>query len=148
MKEVTGDIWSYPARIRCITTNGDINKAGLAVMGRGVALQATQRWPHIRKTLATYLLADGNKVHNLGAFSVGSGDILIYSFPVKHHWHEKADVSLIVQSAQELVEIVGSYSDPIVLPKPGCGNGQLDWIMVKPWIEDILDDRFHVIDYA
>lgn len=38
MREEPGDIWDH--RCIAITTNGDTNRLGQAVMGRGVALQA------------------------------------------------------------------------------------------------------------
>lgn len=148
MKEVFGNLWTYPAAIRVITTNGDVNKAGLAVMGRGVALQAAQRWPDIRLTLALFLKEDGNHVHNLGSFGMRTKWFNVWSFPVKHHWYERADGLLIARSAQEAVAMADAmgWDAPIVLPRPGCGNGQLQWKQVRPWIEGILDDRFHVID--
>ena len=45
MKEVTGNIWDYPADIVCITTNGSTTRNGSAVMGKGIALQAKERYP-------------------------------------------------------------------------------------------------------
>lgn len=148
MQEVEGDMWMYPARIRCVTTNGDVNRYGQAVMGRGVALQASKRWPHLRKTFADLLKIEGNHVMSLGSFEFGGGFIDLWSFPVKHHWYEVADLKLIERSAREAMNyaIRVNYTDPIVLPRPGCGNGQLSWADVKPVIENILDDRFHVID--
>jgi len=35
----------------------------------------------------------------------------------------------------------------VVLPRPGCGNGQLDWSDVHPVIAPILPDSVHVITY-
>lgn len=147
MIEVIGDLWTYPCPTKVITTNGDVNKAGLAVMGRGVALQAAEKWPHIRKYLAQRL-TEGNVVHSLGSFDVWGGSIHLISFPVKHHWHEKADLGLIQQSAVQLVkwmDIAPSLNREVVMPRPGCGNGGLSWAEVKPVI-DWLDDRFLIID--
>jgi hypothetical protein len=33
----------------------------------------------------------------------------------------------------------------ILLPRPGCGNGQLDWAQVGPAIAPLLDDRVTIV---
>ena len=56
----------------------------------------------------------------------------IYTFPVKHHWREPADISLIVRSAMQLSELVDHYGDKtVVIPRPGCGNGKLSGKMLS-----------------
>lgn len=143
MLERTGvDLWTYPCDLRVITTNGDVNREGLAVMGRGVALQATQRYPTLRKEFGDALRARGNIVLPL------RWDLA--SFPVKHHWHEVADPDLIYQSAYQLKELVNALGVKVcAVPRPGCGNGQLDY---DRDVRDVLlgwwgtDDRFHILD--
>lgn len=147
MLEVYGNIWDYPATVRVITTNGDVNRKGLAVMGRGVALQAAERLPHVREDLGSMLFVNGNVVQSLGPYAGCAFDV--WTFPVKHHWGDRADLKLIERSAREIMNFaIRTHQDgPIVLPRPGCGNGQLEWADVKPIIEPILDDRFHVITF-
>jgi len=62
MKIVYGDIWKYPADVICITTNGDINSRGRAIMGAGIALQAQQKHPWIARRLAYHLMYNGSHV--------------------------------------------------------------------------------------
>lgn len=156
MIEVVGDLWTYPADIRCITTNGMVNSRGEAVMGRGCALQAKQRWPHIAKSFGTRLLAEGNKVLQLAyvtsALNNGGAPFWLLSFPTKHHWRDEADLDLIARSAGELTDYVAGWeglcerSPVVVIPRPGVGNGKRDWeTEVKPILSDLLDDRFHII---
>jgi hypothetical protein len=160
MKEVKGNLWNYPADARVITTNGTIKKNGECVMGRGCALEATKccsSW-NLKAHLGKLISEKGNHVHFL--YDEGQQDMVsVYSFPVKHNWYEKADLALIERSAKELLAIadesypkdqgylVSDTTSVIVLPRPGCGNGGLKWEDVKPVLEPILDDRFHVITF-
>lgn len=146
MIEVTGDIWDYPADIICITTNGSIRGDGKAVMGRGVAKQAKDRLPIIATVL-------GHSLKDLGRPSVCKIYTYIkqeiWAFPVKYYWRLKADEDLIRSSAIQLRSSALLYSDKtFVLPRPGCGNGQLDWKDVKKIISPLLPDNVHVIDLS
>lgn len=153
MREVTGNLWMYPADVRVITTNGTVKKNGECVMGRGCALEAKSKFEfNLADRLGDYITRNGNHV-----YYIGNPRLWLYSFPVKHNWYEKADIALIGRSAEELVAIidelartsVGKSKQPntIILPRPGCGNGKLQWEDVKQVLEPILDDRFHVITF-
>jgi hypothetical protein len=143
MKEVVGDLWTYPADVRVITTNGFVKKNGEAVMGRGCALEATKKFPGIAALLGSRIKTRGNIVQILH-----DGPPALVSFPVKHQWMEKADPDLIGVGAM----VLRAFADlqgwkTVVVPRPGCGNGGLKWEDVKPLLEPILDDRFHVITF-
>lgn len=146
MKEVKGNLWTYPADIRVITTNGTVKKDGTCVMGRGCAAEAKALHPSIPRVLGEGLSTIGNHVQHLYGGELGK---IILSFPVKHQWFQTADLDLIRQSATELVVWANATNvKTIVLPRPGCGNGHLRWEDVKPILEEILDDRFHVITFG
>ena len=140
MQIVKGNVWTYPAHVVCIPTNGFIKRDGKGVMGAGTAKQARDRYRYIRlETILGRELRDkGNHVTYLMPW--------LLTFPVKHRWSEPADLDLIRQSAQELTDLQDS-SLTYVLPRPGCGNGQLKWEDVRPIIESILPDNIHVIDF-
>jgi len=144
MIEVYGDLWRYPASAVVVTTNGAVRKDGAAVMGRGCAKQATERYQGIEHVLGRHINLFGNHV----ALLLGETDEgpALLSFPVKEHWQDRASLELIVRSAKELVEVTRTLQfDTVVMPRPGCGNGRCEWGIVKPLIEGMLDDRFHVI---
>lgn len=143
MIEVTGDLWTYAADVRIITTNGTIKNDGTCVMGRGCALEAKHLYPGIDKILGDAIRKYGNVVNVVWV------NPWIFSFPVKHHWHDQADLDLIRRSAEEAVVKIGvvSVGNVIVMPRPGCGSGNRRWEEVKPIVAPILDDRFHVITY-
>lgn len=162
MIEVTGDLWAYPADVRVITTNGFVKNNGECVMGRGCALEAKTRWPDFPLYLGKQIRMCGNVVLACGIWPGEAARI--YTFPVKHVWNEKADINLIVSSARDLVQQidqlnrVGQNLNTIVMPRPGCGNGGLQWCRcingegescsgVKHVIAPILDNRFHVITH-
>jgi hypothetical protein len=145
MIEKVGSLWSYHVSTdaRVITTNGDVNSKGQAVMGRGVASQAAGIFPRVRYILGRKILEEGNIVHMM-EFSDRSFKLV--SFPVKEHYYEQARLELIERSAQQLYDLANQQSwQTIILPRPGCGNGGLKWSDVRPVI-DWLDDRFTVVN--
>ena len=138
MKEIFGELWSYfakPSTTVLITTNGTITKDGKCVMGRGCAAQAKVRFPGIDAELGRRIAANGNVMLPLEAG-------LIYSFPTKHNWYEKADLTLIAQSARQLANLAvfDRPSGIYILPRPGCNNGRLRWEEVKPVIAFLPDN--------
>lgn len=147
MREVTGDLWIVEADVVVITTNGFIKKNGHAVMGRGVAKQALDRWPEISKILGDLLRDNGNHIGIAHLGLVHTGGRTIIFFPVKHNWFEKADLALITRSTRELVKLADRTGlHDVALPRPGCGNGKLNWEYVKPILDLYLDDRFIVVN--
>lgn len=148
MKEIVGNLWDHDgvADAICITTNSIVRKDGACVMGRGCALEAKQRYPGIDYTLGFLIELHGNKPM---VIRPGKGPTWICSFPVKHHWKAPAEPELIEASARLFVQTVDYMKwSNIVLPRPGCGNGQLSWDDVRSILEPILDDRFSIITFA
>lgn len=139
MLERRGNLWTFPADYRIITTNGSINAAGRAVMGRGCALEATERFPLLDYELGRTLQQRGNHVHMFDQYK-------LLTFPVKEYWHDIADVDLIKQSVEEL----STYIHPkfrYVMPRAGCGFGRLQWDAVRPLLEP-LPQNVVVITYT
>lgn len=144
MREDVGNLWTYPADAIIITTNGFVKKNGEAVMGRGCALEASQRFPWLPEEL-------GRRINRYGNIPFGFfyDENSLLTMPVKHNWWEKADIELIKKSAAHLNLMTDLYQfKNIVMPQPGCGNGQLSWQKVKPILDNILDDRFVAITWG
>jgi len=142
MKEIKGDLFAYDGRKGfniLITTNGFIKNDGTAVMGRGNALQAKELHPELPTLLGKSLKVRKNNVSRLLPH--------LLSFPVKHNWFDKADRDLIKRSAKQLCELAISHpKEKFILPRPGCGNGQLKWRHVKLLLEKVkLPDNVWII---
>ena len=142
MKIQPGNLWEFheAGHWVCVTTNGVVGKKGL-VMGKGVALEASTRFPDLKEKW-------GEMVQELGNIPVPYMGRLL-SFPTKHHWRDNSDIDLIAKSAHGLAKwlpfIKGSCGRqqqpflPICLPMVGCGNGNLDWnSQVLPVLSSIL----------
>lgn len=147
MREELVDIWTVNG-LKVITANGTVKKDGCAVLGAGVAKQAVDHFPELPQRLGARLKQYGNHVflfHDLG----------LITFPVKHSWDQTADLNLIKRSCLELVGLYHTMlelSPPntdlpnIFLPRPGVGNGRLNWTDVKSAIFPLLPDFVTVID--
>ena len=159
MKVIKGDIWGKKADAICITTNSVVKQNGRAVMGKGVALDAKLKFPSIDYSLGVKL-KKGNNVYllteeckkvisliGMTIFSIASNlPYHIVSFPTKNHWRDKSSLSLIVESSKQLIELTDAMKwKKVIIPKPGCNNGQLDWKVVRSKIKPILDNRFYII---
>lgn len=139
MREISGNVWDYQkTAIVAVTTNGQVTRSGKAVMGRGVAAQASQRFPWFSERLGACIAEKGNHVHHLGENLV--------SFPVEHSPYEIPDLGLIEQSARELAVLADEAGwTAVVVPRPGCGGGGLSWKDVRPILERYFDERFLII---
>ena len=145
MKEIYGDAWELASEfdVLFITTNGTIKKNGQAVMGRGIAKQASLRYPILPHVLGAKIKHRGNVPSALLERGRGS----LWSFPVKHEWQQTADINLIINSCHRVLKEFKGVEGKFLLPRPGCGNGHLNWKDVKPIIENILDDRFYIVHF-
>lgn len=128
----------------CITTNCVTNSRGEAVMGRGVALAAKQRWPWMPACLGQELGYKAGRVVGMfpGEYPL---NIPVLSFPTKRDWRNRSDLELIRQSAESLALITNEHGwGSVWLPPPGCGNGGLKWSVVHRALAPVLDYRFIV----
>ena len=134
MQEIEGNLWDLEADWRCITTNGAVRKDGALVMGRGCAKQAATTYPGINLYLGKRIAEEGNRVHAVTRHN-------LITFPVKHHWSDKADLELIKTSMKELIGYHEKHNlGRVLVPRPGCGNGNRDWeTEVKPVLEPLLE---------
>jgi O-acetyl-ADP-ribose deacetylase (regulator of RNase III) len=145
MKQARGNIWDLAdttgSDVLVITTNGFVKANGDCVMGRGIAREARDRIPGIAQKLGTLIRRHGNRAMRV----YHAPGYWVVSMPTKHVWVDKSDPALIQASARQLVEMADKFGwQSVVMPRPGCGNGGLNWADIEPMLADILDDRFTV----
>lgn len=160
-----GDMWSIIGVTDwfLITTNPIVNKQGLAVMGRGIAKQAADKFPTLRKDFADKLVnRDGRRVNLSPVFTIGRYEVRssplnyllrVGCFMVKDHWKNRASLQLIESSTDKLLDVIETidalHNEPkrIDLNFPGIGNGGLAREDVLPIISR-LPDNVHVWEYT
>lgn len=111
----------------------------VGVMGKGIALQFKQAFP---KNFTEYNKAcKANNVKPGKMFTVSVGGLLvnpryIINFPTKRHWKGNSRMEDIDSGLVALVkEIKDLGINSIAIPPLGCGNGGLDWNVVRTKIE-------------
>lgn len=144
MQEEYGDLWEIEADLRCITTNGTITAYEKNVMGGGCAAEAALRYPELPQEYAARIYEKG---HHVTFFPQKK----LVMFPVKYHVINDADLDLIETSCIELrmgldkLTYLGISPKRVLLPRPGCGLGQLLWEDVKPIVVKHLGDDPRII---
>jgi len=173
MKDVRGDLFklhgAYDAF--CVTTNGYIRRDGRAVMGRGIALEIKKKSPMIDKRLGEGIEENGNVVQSIGTYE----GTPVIAFPVKPEetivlpgktnivkhvrrlvkegnrvpgWCSVAELDIIEESCKQLSKLADDLGyTSVLLPRPGCGAGELSYSEASPVLEKRLDDRFYIVTY-
>jgi O-acetyl-ADP-ribose deacetylase (regulator of RNase III) len=115
----------------------------VGVMGKGIALQFRQAWP---ENYEEYRRAcEREDVRPGRMFVYDTGRLVkpryIINFPTKKHWKGKSRIEDIASGLDALVdEIRARRIHSVALPPLGCGNGGLDWDVVRDLIENKLSD--------
>lgn len=155
IQELQGNIWEIPGNNHIvITTNGTVKTNGECVMGRGIAAQAKNFFPEVPKIVGSTLKKAGLIPFYIGKETnpLTNQTVNLWSFPVKYRWYEEADLNLIVKAMKIFVVLMYNSKGKILIPRPGCGNGRLGWVVVKKELEKIpcpkeLNDKIYFCSY-
>jgi hypothetical protein len=146
MRTDVGDLWTYPADARCVTTNGTVRADGTLSVGAGTAAEAGRRYPGLAKYLGEVVGRYGNVPYLYPVTRHKPPGGWVVSFPTKERWYNPAAITTVENSARVLVKMADEMGwHTVVLPPPGCGAAELTWDQVRPVLEPLLDDRFVVL---
>jgi O-acetyl-ADP-ribose deacetylase (regulator of RNase III) len=130
-----GDLLKEPVQAIVNTVNT------VGVMGKGIALQFKEKFPENFK--AYKKACDAGEVQTgkmliTTQHKIGEPDIIV-NFPTKQHWRQPSKLEYVEKGLDDLVEQIKKYQiKSIAIPPLGCGNGGLDWNIVKSLIEKKL----------
>lgn len=114
-----------------------VNTVG--VMGKGIALQFKRAFPaNYAAYRAAYARGD-LKLGQMFIFDTGrlGPRCYVINFPTKEHWRSGSRLADIHAGLVDLVRVVRELGiSSVAVPALGCGNGGLDWAVVRPMIEE------------
>jgi O-acetyl-ADP-ribose deacetylase (regulator of RNase III) len=117
-----------------------VNMGG--VMGKGIALAFKKEFPFNYRCYVDACqggLVFIGKMLCMDDTSLQYGTKLIINFPTKIRWWLPSNYDYIEAGLKALVTCIHDHQiESIAIPALGCGNGGLDWTIVKPMMEKYL----------
>lgn len=110
----------------------------VGVMGKGIALQFKNKWPKNFRAYADACKKGDVAIGRMFVFEAGGliRPHFIINFPTKDHWRGQSRLEYIRDGLIDLVACIRELRiASIAIPPLGCGNGGLDWSVVRPMIE-------------
>lgn len=103
----------------------------VGVMGKGIALAFKRKYPEM---FADYVRrCDRGEVELGKPYAYFAKDHVVVNFPTKQHWRSVSRLADIERGLDYLkAKLVEWEVKSIAIPPLGCGNGQLDWAVVRP----------------
>jgi O-acetyl-ADP-ribose deacetylase (regulator of RNase III) len=137
IQEIKGNIIKIDAEALVNTVNC------VGIMGKGIALQFKQAFPDNFKAYEKACREENVKPGTMFIFETGTllNPKFIINFPTKRHWKGKSQIEDIQTGLVSLIEEIqkrGIHS--IAVPPLGCGNGGLDWNVVRPMIVSAFEN--------
>ncbi|MEY8336791.1 macro domain-containing protein [Lachnospiraceae bacterium 62-35] len=143
IKFVTGNIFDSGADCLINTVNCE------GFMGKGIAYQFKMRFPENNRD---YVKACKRGSLRIGTIHYYKEDgIWIVNFPTKDKWREKAKIDYIEKGLEQLTSFIIEHNPRMIaIPPLGCGNGGLDWGVVKNVITEklqLIEDKYTFLIY-
>ncbi|MGF7078817.1 macro domain-containing protein [Mucilaginibacter sp. UYCu711] len=136
IRYTTGNIMDSSAEALVNTVNT------VGVMGKGIALQFKQAYPHNFEVYKQACLNGQLKTGQVLAVKDSEllmGERLIINLPTKQHWKMPSRYEFVESGLFALFYFLRDNPvKSLAMPALGCGNGGLDWNRVKPLIEQHL----------
>lgn len=160
-QEVTGDFWieaeEQKADAIVCTINTVLKKDKRLVMGAGIALQFADRFDWLSdrwgcRTIALSPRGTATPMKRTYPFvepiDHGTFTPALVGIHTKYDWKDPSPFSLVDRSIKQLYIIAQALNwKKVIMTRPGCGHGGLHWErQVKPLMEQVLDERFVVVN--
>jgi len=119
----------------------------VGVMGKGIALQYKKKFPENYKEYKK--LCSLSKIYPGKMFVYKYEDdffdnkrpSFIINFPTKQHWRSKSKIEFVEEGLDDLISVIKEEGiKSISMPAIACGNGGLDWNIVRDLIETKLSN--------
>lgn len=117
-----------------------VNTVG--IMGKGIALSFKKSFPNVFEQYKRSV--------DKGEFEIGKVQVVrtglltpkyVINFATKKHWRNPSKIDFIRMGLLDLKTKLAEHKiKSIAIPPLGCGNGKLDWEVVKPLMVNILED--------
>lgn len=131
LEYIEGDIFDSPAQVIVNTVNT------VGVMGKGLALAFKQRYPDMFQAYRTACEKHQLSIGKLMLFYEADHWVLL--FPTKENWRNPSKPEYLEKG---LMKFAACYAEKgissVAFPRLGCGNGELDWGLVRPLMERYL----------
>lgn len=134
LKWLTEGYWDTKATIRVNTVNC------VGVMGKGITLEFKNRYPEMfsdyQKWCKNGIVRPGRVI----PWHDQEHDVIVLNAVTQGHWKNPSKIIYIKTVLENIYAFLGSQRDDhiITLPALGCGNGGLDWDVVKGLIKQHL----------
>ena len=126
-----GDLFNSPAQVLVNTVNT------VGVMGKGIALEFKKRYPEMFLKYQKVCADNSLDVGKLFLW-MGAGQWILL-FPTKKHWRNPSQPEFIELGLKKFADNWQRLGiESIAFPRLGCGNGGLDWEVVRPIMEKYL----------
>lgn len=115
-----------------------VNTVG--VMGKGLALRFKKAFPD---AFASYPRACAAGEVTIGKMHVvertGSPRLIVH-FPTKQHWRHPSKLEYVREGLVDLIRVIRTREiQSIAVPALGCGNGGLEWRLVRSLIVEAFE---------
>lgn len=130
-----GDMLAAPVEALVNTVNT------VGIMGKGIALQFKERFPDNYTAYVAAVKRGEIRIGSMFVTPLGRTDQLrfLINFPTKQHWRSPSKLEFIEKGLHDLRRILLDLKiRSVAVPPLGCGNGGLEWVVVKQMIESEL----------
>lgn len=142
MIEVKSDFWkeALDADALVCTINGVVMSNGRLVMGAGIAKQFRDFYPNL-----DLFWGKQRRKYPEGLLTSKLGQQTLIGLPTKTDWKKPSDLNFVAHNLKLLLDYINVNNFiKVVMTRPGCGNGGLEWGQVKPLMQEFGNNVFVV----